>query len=214
MDSKLDSKLKLCRDGKPMTTLIHGLKEWSVAVQALTAGDTILLMRKGGIREAGGQFTVPHQRVLLYPTFEHQKPHLLKPQYADQVEPVPSGWHPQTVPISAWADITHVVQVMNASAIASLLPFHIWNEQFAAERFKWKPKQPLYLLLLRVYRLPQGVEIAYQEAYGGCRSWIDLAEPIELAGSTAVLTEADYQSQVETIHRAIESASPQSVMSS
>ena len=33
---------------------------------------------------------------------QRQQPHLLKPEYASQVEPVASGWHPETVRIGAF----------------------------------------------------------------------------------------------------------------
>jgi hypothetical protein len=69
----------------------HALKEWAVATRALEQGNTVLLLRKGGIHERGGVFTVAQSQVLLYPTYEHQKPHLLKAEYADQVEPVASA---------------------------------------------------------------------------------------------------------------------------
>ena len=64
----------------------HALKEWAVATDVLERGETILLLRKGGIREEGKHFRVAHDEVLLYPTYEHQQPHLLKPQYADPTE--------------------------------------------------------------------------------------------------------------------------------
>jgi hypothetical protein len=86
-------------------SLSPALKEWAVAVDALAAGQTILLLRKGGIREQGGTFAVPHRQVWLYPTYEHQKPHLLRSDYAAQVTEVPSGWHPEQVKIQAWAQI-------------------------------------------------------------------------------------------------------------
>ncbi|NJL44810.1 MAG: DUF1802 family protein [Leptolyngbyaceae cyanobacterium SM2_3_12] len=34
------------------------LKEWDAAVTALGQGQTVLLLRKGGIREQAGQFSV------------------------------------------------------------------------------------------------------------------------------------------------------------
>ncbi|MGC1218532.1 MAG: DUF1802 family protein, partial [Phormidesmis sp.] len=55
------------------------LKEWSVAVDALAAGETILLLRKGGIKEDNGQFSAQADRAMLFPTFEHQRRDLLKP---------------------------------------------------------------------------------------------------------------------------------------
>ena len=129
--------------------LSHALKEWAIAVDALTTGKTIVLLRKGGIRESG--FTVKNSLVWLYPTYEHQKPELLKPEYAGQVSPVPSGWHPQTVTIKSCAEITDVLPLNNPRQIAALQPYHIWNESMISDRLKWKPKQPIVVLLLRVY---------------------------------------------------------------
>jgi hypothetical protein len=182
-----------------MQETTHALKEWQVAVNALEQGETILLLRKGGIRETGGKFRVPHETVLLYPTYEHQQPELLKPNYAVQVEPVESGWHPNQVRIGSWAKITEIVHITQVDAIARLLPFHIWNLQFVTERLKWKPTQPLHGLFLRVYRLPQPQIIPYLESYGGCKSWIDLQPAIALDDRYPVFSEAKYQQQVDAI---------------
>lgn len=186
--------------------ITHALKEWAVAVNALSAGETILLLRKGGIREAGGQFRVAQNKVWLYPTYEHQKPHLLKSAYANQVEPVASGWHPQAVSISAWAEITQIFQINDPDTVLALLPFHIWNDQFVSDRLHWKPLQPLYVLLLRVYRLDMMHTIPYRSEYGGCQSWINLgrtAEAIAPNRFTPALTDTAYAEQVNTIQAII-----------
>lgn len=178
----------------------QALKEWSIAIQALEQGETILLLRKGGIREAGGRFEVPFERALLYPTFEHQDPALLK--RLDRVARVTSGWHPETVELRSIANITHVLQVSEPEIVQALLPFHIWNERFVAERLKWKPRSPLYLLLLKVFRLAEPQVIPYCEAYGGCRSWIEIEE-ITVDRVTPVLSEMEYRDRVEQIHNTI-----------
>ncbi len=188
--------------------LQNALKEWSVAIDALVQGQIILLLRKGGIREVGHHFQVPHQRVWLYPTYEHQNPHLLKPQWADQVTPIEAGWHPNQVTIQAWADITHIWTVSNQQSVATLLPFHIWNEQFVTERFRWKPSQPLHLLLLRVYRLTTPVQIDWQPDYGGCRSWLTLKQPLATQHSTAVLDAPSWATTVQEIHSQISAVEP------
>lgn len=187
-----------------MTTAIHALKEWAVATDALERGETIVLLRKGGIREDGKHFRVAHDEVLLYPTYEHQQPRLLKPRYADQVTPVDSGWHPETVRIGAWARITNIYQISEKDTVDALLPHHIWNEQFAAERFGWKPRFPLYVLLLRTYKLAHEHLIQYRSEYGGCKSWIDLADQISLEGMTPVLSDAEYERQVAAIKAIVE----------
>ena len=175
-----------------MKSTTRALKEWNVAVNALADSETILLLRKGGIREQAGQFNITDKQVLLYPTFEHQQPDLLKPNFASQVTKVESGWHPDTIIIGNWAEITDVFLVAWEPAITALFPYHIWNEKFVSDRLKWKQKQPIYILLLRTYRLAETVEIPYISEYGGCRSWIDLAAPISLEGSEAVLSDREY----------------------
>lgn len=189
------------------STTTHALKEWAAAVDALEQGKTIMLLRKGGIKEEGNRFKVAHDEILLYPTYEHQQPNLLKPEYASGVTPVTSGWHPETVRIGSWAKITDILQVSGESAVAALLDYHIWNEQFATERFNWKPRQPLYVLLLRTYRLAQPLTIPYRQEYGGCRSWIDLAETISIENVVPVLDEAEYAKQAAEIHQIVEEAS-------
>lgn len=184
-----------------ISTLSYAVKEWAVAVKALEAGKMILLLRKGGIRELEHRFRVEHQQVLLYPTYEHQKSHLLKANYSEQIIPVTSGWHPKKVTVSSWAEITDVFSVDDELIVQQLLDYHIWNEQFVTERFHWKPRQPLYLLLLRVYKLPQSLLINYSQEYGGCKSWINLSEPISLQGSIPVIDESDYKNQVAVIHK-------------
>lgn len=177
----------------------HAFKEWAVAIDALEQGEMIMLLRKGGIHEQNGRFQVAHDRTLLYPTYEHQQPRLLKPNYASLVQPVASGWHPETVRIGSWASVTDILPVTEAAVIQALLPFHVWNEQFISDRLKWKPKQPLYILLLRAYKLAQAQVIPYCSEYGGCKSWIDLAESISIVGAVPVLSDAAYTSLVAEI---------------
>jgi hypothetical protein len=183
------------------------LKEWAIAVDALTQGNMILLLRKGGIREQ--RFFVEKEKFWLYPTYEHQKPHLLKTSYSQQVESVATGWHPEAVPMKGWAEMTHCFQVTDDAAIAALEPFHIWNPQFVKERLHWKPQQPLSILLLRVYVLRSPQLIPYCPEYGGCKSWIELLPDAQArlasSESTAVLNEAPYQNLVERIQQILQS---------
>ncbi|AFZ34886.1 protein of unknown function DUF1802 [Stanieria cyanosphaera PCC 7437] len=185
------------------STLTHALKEWAVAVQALEAGQTIMLLRKGGIKEENKSFSLPYRRVWLYPTYEHQKPHLLKTQYASQVTPVESGWHPTEIRIGSCAEITDVFSVSNPEIVTQLEPYHIWNEQMISDRLKWKPRQPLSVLLLRVYCLPESQLISYHQAYSGCKSWIDLVKPLSLENLIPVLDQDVYNQQVKEISEII-----------
>lgn len=186
-----------------LTMTNHALKEWAVAINALETGKTIMLLRKGGIHERNGYFQVAHKEILLYPTFEHQQPFLLKPEYANLVVPVTPGWHPETVRISSWAEITDIFPVSDESIVNALLPFHIWNEYFISDRLNWKPRQPLYILLLRTYKLPQDQEIPYCRKYGGCKSWIDLTRSISRQAAEPVLSNSTYTQLVAQIRNIV-----------
>ncbi len=182
-----------------VTTTFHALKEWAITVNALEAGKTIMLLRKGGIHERNGRFQIVHDEILLYPTYEHQQPFLLKPEYANLVYPVTPGWHPETIRIGSWAKITDIFPVCDESIVNALLPFHIWNEHFISDRLKWKARQPLYILLLRTYNLSQVREIPYLPEYGGCKSWIDLDETINIQDAKPALSDSTYYQLVAEI---------------
>ncbi|KOP27429.1 hypothetical protein AMR41_05400 [Hapalosiphon sp. MRB220] len=186
-----------------VTTTFHALKEWAITVNALEAGKTIMLLRKGGIHERNGRFQVVHDEILLYPTYEHQQPFLLKPEYANLVYPVTSGWHPETIRIGSWAKITDIFPVCDESIVNALLPFHIWNEHFISDRLKWKARHPLYILLLRTYNLPQVREIPYLPEYGGCKSWIDLDETINIQDAKPALSDSTYYQLVAEIRNIV-----------
>ncbi len=181
------------------TTLTTALKEWSVAVDALANGETILLLRKGGIKESQGKFSAQAERAILFPTFEHQKPELLKPQYQAAATPVTKGWHPDHITLKAWAHITHIFLTDEADKVAALTPFHVWQNNLAQERLKWKPKQPLYVLALRAYRFAKAIELPWDDSYGGCKSWVEINEEIEVDEAKAAIAQADYLKKVEAI---------------
>lgn len=180
--------------------LKHALKEWAIAVDALTTGKTIVLLRKGGIREQ--DFQVKHSLVWLYPTYEHQKPELLKPKYSD-VTTVKSGWHPERVTIKSCAAITQVFTIDRQSQVNALQPYHVWNEQMVGARWNWQPQRLLKVLLLRVYCLPQPHNIPFDQLYGGCKSWIDLIEPIDTDNLSPVLKDPEYEQIAQEIESVI-----------
>lgn len=55
-------------------------------------------------------------------------------------------------------------------------------------------------MVVRAMRLPMPVEVVNQKSYGGCRSWITIAETIALDGSVPVLSDDDFRSRLEAIH--------------
>lgn len=187
----------------PPIATSHALKEWSSAIDALLAGEMTVLLRKGGIREQTGELDrlLQLDRALLFPTFEHQKPELLKPNYADRVQPVPSGWHPDTIDLSAWAEFKMVLPVTSLDRALDLLPFFIWNDAFVRDRWHWKPDRPLYAILLRTYRLSPAQTIPFVPHYRGCRSRLDITPAIALHHHEPAIDDTPFNAIATTLRQ-------------
>ncbi|MFO7590948.1 MAG: DUF1802 family protein [Acidimicrobiia bacterium] len=170
-------------------------KEWAVVVRALLAGEQLLDVRKGGIREEGRHFRLQANRFWLYPTVEHQEPELLKPAYRQWVaETVAAAPPDRAVRIEGWADVTGVVEISDADELAKIDSKLIWTHEYVASRLKWKPKDPLIVLALRAHRLVEPIVVPFRDDYGGCTSWVELVglpdEPTTVASEPAVSDES------------------------
>jgi hypothetical protein len=82
---------------------------------------------------------------------------------------------------------------------------HIWTSPLIDMRFNDRPENPLYLLLVRAYRLASPVTVDYTPAYAGCKSWVPLEEPISTTGSTSAMDDASYVKRVEAIKAILKS---------
>lgn len=157
-----------------ITTPAPALKEWAAIVHALLEGEQILDLRKGGLREDGRHFELPARRLWLYPTAEHQRAELLKPAYrhwTDLAVAAPVGG---SIPIAGWADVVDVATISEAEHLEAIASKLIWTDEYAASRLKWKKRDPLWVLVLRVHRLDEPLTVEWSDAYGGCTSWVTL----------------------------------------
>ncbi|MCZ8513473.1 DUF1802 family protein [Paenibacillus filicis] len=155
---------------------VPALKEWASAVEALRLGKQILIMRKGGIREETKDFQVESDSFYLYPTYEHQRKELVKPEFADQVEASVAAWRAdaEEVSVSVYAELTEDILLSSQEELDKLRELHMWTDRFAEERLKWKKTKPLHVMLLRVYELETPVSLPILAEYNGCKSWIGL----------------------------------------
>jgi hypothetical protein len=171
---------------------VKALKEWAVTVQALAQGRQLLLMRKGGIREK--RFDVELDSFYLYPTYEHQRPELLKPQSLPDLEAcLQAAPPPDTLVVSCWARVTDLYELRDEDQVRALSPYHIWDDRYLLQRLHWRPKQPLTVMLLRVYRLPAPVALPLLPEYAGCFSWVDLpAAPFAGLQPRPVLSDQEF----------------------
>lgn len=167
------------------------LKEWSLALRALADGDQIVLLRKGGIVEETGAFDIVSGEFLLYPTFYHQDPGILKPRFHSRLQQEVTE-SPAEVTISLYATLSDVIPITDPECLEAISTKHIWTTSYTKDRFYWKSDKPLSLLLLRVFRLHHPSKIRVRREYGGCLSWIELAEPVNVGERSAVLNDEDF----------------------
>jgi hypothetical protein len=177
-----------------LDSLQHALKEWAVAVRALEHGETALVVRKGGIREKA--FAVPQTRFLLLPGYEHQKPELLKEEYRGLMEGIPDLADDGPLRLSSFAEVAGAYEISEATELSALDPYHMWTPEYAGSRFKWRPKKPLTVLVLRTHLLAEPIELPYSDEYGGCKSWIGLREPVSVEGARPALSDEAFDTLV------------------
>ena len=177
-----------------MDSLRYALKEWAVAVRALERGETALVVRKGGIREKA--FAVPKARFLLLPGYEHQRPELLKDEYRHLMGEIPDLTDDGPLRFSSFAEVVGAYEVSEPEVLAAVDPHHVWTPEYAESRFRWRPRKPLTVLALRAYLLPEAVELPYVDAYGGCKSWIELQKTVSADGARPALSDEDFDKLV------------------
>jgi hypothetical protein len=173
------------------------LKEWATVCQALEAGRQVLLLRKGGIYEAAGEFQLEHRQFLLFPTYLHQNAAMLKPQAREGLEPRDA--EPQEVRLSAAGVVTDIVRVGSRSEVDAVDDEHVWAPPLIDMRFSYRPDNPLYVLLVRAYRLPEPVTVENTPQYAGCKSWVPLGRSIAVGGARPVLSDGEYESRSRRI---------------
>ena len=174
-----------------MDSLRHALKEWAVTVEALGRGATALVVRKGGIREKA--FAVPKTRFLLLPGYEHQRPELIKPGFRGIMDDIPDLTDDGPLRFSSFAEVEEAYEISEAEDLAALNDHHMWTHEYAESRFKWRPKKPLTVLVLRTYVLAEAVELPNRESYGGCKSWIELEESVSVEGARPALSDGEFE---------------------
>jgi hypothetical protein len=191
-------------------------KEWQVIVEALGAGEQVLILRKGGIAEDHGGFRVKHDRFWLFPTQFHEQLARTKPAAAkfwQDVGRVPSpanttmrgsdfakastdkeGTPPTTSEITLrfWAEIVRSSFLTDWAQVAALDAQHLWIEPVVRERFEWGRQPGIFALIVRVHRLNEPVVFTPTVAMAGCKSWVELPYDFAALPSTPVLDDTAF----------------------
>lgn len=183
--------------------LAQAFKEWAVICRALAEGRQALILRKGGIAEGEGGFRVEHPRFWLYPTYTHQERTGSKPEAFPLLEQVEAARPPAgVVRLSHFAEVGGVYHVHNLFAALVLAHLHMWSEETVRTRFAYR-EPGLFVIPVRVYRAPEPLDLPETERYAGCRSWVELEQPLPTAGALPVLDDDAYRHLLETLDKVL-----------
>ena len=115
--------------------LKHAFKEWAVVCRALAEGRQAIILRKGGIAEAGGEFQMEHNRFWLYPTYVHQQRDGIKAEALPLLEQAEADRPtPGTIRLTHFAEVPGVYQVHELVPALMLAHLHIWSEDTVRKR--------------------------------------------------------------------------------
>jgi hypothetical protein len=171
---------------------MQALKEWAVVCKALETGRQVVILRKGGILEYKQGFEVKHDKFLMFPTFEHQSKDSLQADYADSLDEVIKHAPGLGVTeLSSYAKAVDVREVTDRSILKKLAKFHVWNETYVNARMDYNPGKPMSVILLRIFKLDNPVEVQNQQEWAGCRSWVPLDIPT--ASAKPVMDDSQFE---------------------
>ena len=111
------------------------------------------------VKGAHGVVKVRLRKVVFLPTEERAR------QLADRIE----------LRLTGDADVVKVATVTEPTELEAIGSKLIWTSDYAASRLGWKARDPLWVLALRVRRLLEPVPVPWDDGYGGCTSWVELA---------------------------------------
>jgi len=176
------------------------LKEWAVVVQALGTGRQSVLLRKGGLHERQSRFATEPKEFFFFPTYVHQMAQgVVGAATADLQAVMKSQPAEDQLVVNYYATVEDLVWLDSHERLAALADLHCWTPETVRQRFAYGTRAGLHLFVLRIYRLPQPHILPLLKRYGGCRSWVDLADSLSTAGATPVLNDVTFAERVREI---------------
>ncbi len=167
-----------------------GLKEWQAVCHALETGRQIILLRKGGIHETEGVFEIENREFVMFPTWLHQKIEWIKEPDRSLAQHCETD--PEQIELRLFGRVSEILRINSRQQMDAIDDFHLYLPPLIDMRFNYKPQNPLYLLLVRAYKLPRPITIQNTAAYAGCKSWVPLDVPIAYDLSKPVLSDKQF----------------------
>lgn len=167
-------------------------KEWAVVCEALARGEQTIILRKGGIHEGRAGFRVAHPQFWFLPTNFHAEAGAIIPSAHGLLHDVAQQSTPGGFLVRHFAVVEQVRELSREEDALALAGLHIWSEATVRQRFHYK--QPgLYCLAVRVWTMPAPVQVNDTPEIAGCRSWVELPEPIVASELSPAVDDATFQ---------------------
>lgn len=174
-------------------------KEWAVVCAALNSGRQTIILRKGGLNEGRDGFRVEHGEFWLLPTRFHQDASQLKPE-AQPLWDESQNRQPPTGKflIDLYVVVEAVFEIHDLTMLDRLSGEHILSGETVRQRFDYR-HPGLFVLAARIYRIPLPHEVPDSPYIAGCKSWVDLPQPLSTAGATPVLENDAFSQRLERV---------------
>jgi hypothetical protein len=171
-----------------------------VLADAMSRGEIIAMLRKGGIREQRAGFGVRHQRFLIYPTFFHESLDQLAPRFRDRAAAIVSERPPAgTLRLRLLVDVEAVWWVTSLDALRGIDGEHGLAWESVVSRFHYRGRLGLHVIAARVSRLAHEVAMPEERRYAGCVSWVRLESEVDVSGARPVITDVECNERVRTL---------------
>jgi hypothetical protein len=172
-------------------------KEWASVCAALASGRQSLLLRKGGIAEPTGDFQVQAKWFWLYPTYVHQQQNQLREtQWLETGEMFKP--HEKKILFFHLAEVVETFQLTKFDILEKLEPFHVLSKDCVSSRFAYRTPG-LTVMLVKIHKVVTPVEIDETPFYLGCKSWVNLVDPLAVSATSPVLYPEDFSTKVDEI---------------
>ena len=150
---------------------------------AVHDGLQTVFLRKGGIDERG--FAIESREFLLYPSFFHAEPTLLKSRMSERYQEA-AKIDPKSSPqlsLKTYCRVTGAWATKDENVASKISSFHIGSDDFLTNRLKWRKGAPITIVEVQAFQLQDPIVIRPDPSHFGCFSWIKLEPSVHLSGA-------------------------------
>lgn len=178
-------------------TITHGLKEVDPVIEALLNGEQFCLLRKGGMGDAG--FELEADEFVFLPTRKSKK----KGRY-DRYNDLLTDEKPDVENIRAVGEAVDVDRVLLTPEDYpdALVDRTLFNRRGVEKLLSYRTERPLTVVHVRAFPVEPVVELEMRKEYGGCTSWVEFDEELELEADPAV-SEERFREEMRAMRNAL-----------